>query len=333
MDREWQARFHLSESDYNEWQNSAKTDSFAVYAVKSNKISMDQYMEWALNCYQIPFLTDSFFHNITINQELWNRVRDRAEWSETFLPLYEWDNILFAGCLARPEKTEDNSIVPVLVSPKNMSLFWNKIQAWSDHKTSRKHTKSPPPTRAKAPPQQSSKEEHSKADLLSKSTSLLNTFIKTTIGSSPQINIQEHESFAQVFKLAEKYFTGVIVFSFKNREFKPQEWSDSMEGPATPMKTDKPSVFRMIVHSRSPYHGFIIDNEQHKKFFRPWGFEKLPKHITLVPIFDSSKNITGAFMGIADKNLPAKCLYEITKWTTHLSTILKDTSGQKQKSA
>ena len=331
MDREWQARFHLSESDYNEWQNSAKKDSFAVYAVKSNKISMDQYIEWALHCYQIPFLTDSFFHNITINQELWNRVQNRAKWSETFLPLYEWDNILFAGCLAKPEKPIDPSIVPVLVSPKNMRLFWNKIQTWSDPKTSMEQTKGHQLAVAQASPQLNQNAEHTKTDLLSKSTSLLNTFIKTTIGSSSQINIHENEVFAQVFKLAKKYFTGVIVFSFQNKEFQPLEWSDSMEGPATSVKTDKPSVFRMIVHSRSPYHGFIINNEQHKQFFGPWGFKKLPKHITLIPIFNDSKNIIGAFMGIADKHLHQKYLYEITKWTTHLSKTLEDT--EKQKSA
>ena len=329
MEKQWQERFSLSEADYNEWKVSSQRDSFAVYAVKTNKIHIDQYMEWALHCYRIPFLMDSFFHNIMIHQQLWDRVKDRAKWNETFLPLYEWDNILFAGCLQTPEQDLEKNVVPLLVSPKNMSFCWNKIKTFSSSIHQAKDlNKGVNSTSALNP-----NEENQNTALFSKSASLLNTFIKTTIGSSSQIQIQDNEVYSQVFKLSEKYFTGVIIFSFQNKEFRPVEWSNSMEGPATPVKTDKPSVFRMIVQSRSPYHGFIIDNEQHKQFFNPWGFEKLPKHITLIPVFNSAKNIIGAFMGIADQNLPEKYLYIVKKWIGPLSKALNETKKQHKKSA
>ena len=329
MEKQWQERFHLSEADYNEWQSSAQEDSFAVYALKTNKIHNDQYMEWALHCYQLPFLMDSFFHNITIHQQLWDRVKDQAQWSETFLPLYEWDNVLFVGCLQVPKKELARNMVPLLVSPKNLRIFWHKIKTFS----SSAQIAVPKVEREKELALDSIEEDPETA-VFAKSTGLLNTFIKTTIGSSrQQVQIKGNKVYDQVFKLSEKYFTGSIIFSFQDKVFQPVEWSDSMEGPAVPIQTDKPSIFRMIVRSRSPYHGFIIDNEEHRQFFGPWGFKELPKHITLIPVFNSAKSIIGAFMGIADKNLPEKYLYAITKWTGHLSKALSETAKQNKKSA
>ena len=327
MDKGWQNRFSLSEADYNEWKNSDQKDSFAVYLLKANKIHIDQYREWALDCYQIPFLEDSFFQNLSFFKQLWDQVKYRSQWNENLMPLYEWDNILFVACLQLPEKQLEKNMVPLLVSPKNIKFLWNKTKTFATPLNIESEKKDPSRDLTLAPPQ-----ENPQAGLFAKSSTLLNTFVTTTIGLK-QAPIPKNEVFSHIFKQSDQYFEGAIIFSFQNKEFQPLEWSDSMEGPATPIKTDKPSIFRMIVRSRSPYHGFIIDNEQHKKFFEPWGFKQLPKHVTLIPIFNSAKNIIGAFMGIANQNLPAKTLYVITKWTTPLSNTLNEASKQNKKSA
>ena len=132
------------------------------------------------------------------------------------------------------------------------------------------------------------------------------------------------EVYKGVFKLSEQFFKGVIIFSFHDNEFTPVEWSDSMSGPATPIKIEKPSIFKMIVKSRSSYHGFIVNNEQHSQFFTPWGFDTLPKHITLIPVFNSSKNIIGAYMGISDQVIDKKHLHKITKWGNMLAKTLQE---------
>ena len=111
------------------------------------------------------------------------------------------------------------------------------------------------------------------------------------------------------------------------------EWSKSIDGPATPVKIDTPSIFSIIVKSSSPYHGYIVKNEQHTNFFKPWGFKTLPKHITMIPVFDSSKNIIGAYMGIADKTIQEKHLYEVQKWTKPLVKILQNPKKQIKTSA
>ena len=320
--KEWE-KFKLSESDHAEWQASSAEQSFALWAFTKNKISSEQYREWAVQNYKVPFVKDSFFYSISINQEFWNRVKEREQWSETFLPLYEWESLVFAGCVAPPKNIRDKNTVPLLVEPKNLSSFWNKIQQLSQ-------------AREESEPEEQTKtrntlsEQENKSGFFSK-LNLLNTGVNKT--ALTQLKASDSSTlYEQVFKLSEKYFTGVIIFSFQKNEFKPHKWSDSLPALEAPANTDKPSMFKMIITSRSPYHGFVVNNETHRDFFKLWGFETLPKHITLVPIFNDSKMIVGAYMGIAEQTVHQKSLYEITKWVKPFAKILQS-KDKKSKSA
>lgn len=307
---------NLSETDYREWKRTDKENSFLYWAMKNNKLPTDQYKNWAIQHYKIPFLNDSFFYNITINKQLWEQVKDREKWNDSFVPLYEWESILFAGCIEPPKNLQNKNTVPVLSSLKNLNSFWKKIQMLSQQKTKKLYS-----------PNHTTKTSNTSKTSSANPGVSSNTFIgtilsKTIIGKIKALT--ENNVYSQVFKLSEKYFVGVIVFSFLNNEFKPIEWSDSMEGPATPIGIDKPSIFRMIVHSKNAYHGFITDNEQHKKFFTPWGFNNLPEHVTLVPVFDGENNIIGAFMGVGDKTVHHKYLHLIKEWVKPLSKVIQE---------
>lgn len=315
MEKEWQKKFNLSTEDYNKWENSSQTDNFAVWALKNNKLHPDQYMDWATQHYQMPFLTNSFFHNITINQEFWNRTQDRENWDETFLPLYEWDKVLFAGCIKPPEKKLDTDIVLILALPKNLNIFWEKIKKFSEAKSNTGMTKNTVNTTI---PENNNQKT---SGFFLKPTAILNTIINNTLISQLK-TMSGNKIYEQIFSISEKYFTGVTIFSFKNNEFKPVEWTDSMAGPAKPIKIKEPSIFKMIVNSRSSYHGFIVKNKHHDQFFTPRGFSILPKHVTLVPVFNNTKNIIGAFMGVSDKIIHQKHLYEIKEWTKPLEKPL-----------
>ena len=318
MEKKWQT-LNLSEHDHNEWKKTTQKDSFVIWALKNNKINVKQYMEWTTHHYRIPFLTESFFYNVTINQQFWSRVKDREPWSNTFLPVYEWDTILFAGCIEPPENIQDKYTVPILATPKNLNIFWNKIEKLSkpDVLYKKKDYPNEPTTQVK----------EEKTSLFAKPSMLINTIIRSSIITQPSI-VTEEEVYKQIFQLSEQYFTGTIIFSFHNNEFTPVEWSKLMSGPATPVKIEKPSIFKMIVKSRSSYHGFIVNNEQHSQFFTPWGFKTLPKHITLIPVFNSSKNIIGAYMGISDKMVDKNHLYKITKWANTLTKPLEESDKQ-----
>lgn len=322
MNKEWQKVFNLSEEDHSKWERSGQIDNFLMWAIKYKKIRLDQYIDWAMQYYHIPFLKDSFFYDITISQQFWDDVKGREKWNKNFLPIYEWEKTLFAGCLEPLEKKQDKNIMPILVSPKNLNACWDKIQSFSQAQL------------YQVKEEDDIAEEESKLtpSILKKPVNLLNTIINKTFLTQIKASA-EIQTYNQIFKLSKKYFTGIIIFSFQNNSFTPIEWSDSMEGPATPIKVDKPSVFRMIANSKNPYHGFITKNEQHNQFFAPWGFTELPKHITLIPIFNSSKQIIGAFMGVAKKMIHQKHLEEILRWTTPLPKAILKTEAQNKEIA
>ena len=313
MEKEWQKQLNLPEEDYTEWKNSSQKDSLPVWALKNKKLNPDQYMDWATQHYKIPFLKSSFFHDITMNQPLWNRTKNREDWNETFVPLYEWDKVLFAGCIKPPDKTKDSNTVPVLALPDNLDIFWNKIKNFSESER--------PFYNADNLTSPANNNQKSSSGFFLKSTMILNSLINKTILTQLKTT-SENKAYEQVLAISEKYFIGAIIFSYQNNEFKPTEWTESIAGPATPVKTNEPSIFKMIIKSRSAYHGFIVDNPQHHQFFIPRGFSTLPKHVTLIPVFNSSKNIIGAFMGVSNRVIHQKHLYEITKWTKPLSKTL-----------
>ena len=165
---------------------------------------------------------------------------------------------------------------------------------------------------------------------ISKPLSLFNTLLTKTSTTEADTAVEsEYTTYEEIFAVSEKYFSGVIIFSFLKGEFTPIRWSPNLKGSPTPVKTDKPSLFRMTVQSRSPYHGFIIPNEQHKSFFNGWGFSETPKHVTCIPLFNNVKHIVGAYMGIADETLDQKCLYLATKWSKSVSFILEEDKKSK----
>ena len=127
MNAEWRKKFNLSRIDWDAWKATGEKESFAVWALEKGKITADQYKEWVVEHHRLPFLQDSFFQDMGISSVFWNKVKDKENWSETFVPLYEWDSVLFAGCLEPLKETKNPNTVPILVAPKNLQFFWNKI--------------------------------------------------------------------------------------------------------------------------------------------------------------------------------------------------------------
>ena len=429
MDTSFKTILGLSPADYNTWKASGLSDTFPVWAVQQNKISPEKYRKWAINQYQIPFVKDSFFYNITINQSIWQKVHNKAPWNKDLVPLYEWDNTLFAGCIQPPPFELAPNIVAVLIMPKQINILWKKIQQFSNYKplsstptakarvtptptpiakpistpkpsllNSQSKTESiapdplnkiatkpkehlspqqsPPPKQnteqqapltLKSPIQQSTpppkqntaqqapltlknpvqqstpppKQNPEQAPLTLKSsiqqsppsppeendpesftnTSLLDTVIKNE--TQTQIKqMAEDEICDQVLKKSKRFFIGSIIFSFQNKEFTPLEWTSSLKGHSIPIKTDKPSCFRIICMSKKSYHGFVVQNEQHKHFFKLWGFKAVPEHVTLIPVLNKEQNVIGAFMGIAEQDVSHKALYEVEKWAKQIALAL-----------
>ncbi len=323
--KKWQKALNVAEIDYSNWQKLCKDQDLTFWALKEKNLPSEPYFEWARNHYGIPSLDGNFFDNMIINQELWNEVKDQENWSESFLPIYKWDNIVFAGCVEPPVNKKNDHVVPILTEPKYLEMFWQKITTVLDpasNKSKEVASEKAQPSKVRPPADSSVAKKAYNEEESPSAISKITQFIFHAIFTNKKGEKKETANYTEVFELSKKYFSGAIVFAFQNQKFIPIKWSKNLDGPTTPIETKEASMFRLICSSKQSYHGYVIKNEKHLKFFQSWGFEKLPSHATLIPVLNEEKKMTGAFLGIADAVVDSAHLDEINKWTEYLTSSI-----------
>lgn len=307
----WQEALHVSKLEYQKWQEQAGSDSSVTsWALDNNKIHAEQYFTWAMSYYNIPFLKETFFHQLSINSDLWNRTKKQAKWNKHFLPIYQWQGLTFAACL-EPPKEKDKTIIPILATPDKLQFCWQKIQSFTQP-----HTVQVPTESKKETPPDTQTESSIESETISKVIATkIHNFLKTSIFKKP--NVQNSPIFAQVIEQTKEMFPQSIIFTYKKGEFTPIKWSATLKGVPAPVSIDQASIFKIVRKSKQPYHGFVVENKQHNQFFIQWGFKKIPPHVTLAPVFmphTNEKKMIGAFMGIATASISPEALTQITNW-------------------
>ena len=332
-EKEWKKALNVSDENYDQWKSTCQEPSLTLWALKNDKIKLGEYMEWAIDHYSTPYLKDSFLYTNPINKELWNEVKNAMEWNETLVPLYSWENKIFVGCVEPPQINSKNC-VPLLTSPKILEFCWNKVQKFSNQKTTdtenivnytmknieniehieaientehikdTEHDENIAETIANIANDsdtgdiehidESMKEDHTK-EASHKVTIIENI---TSIFSKKKTAPPSEKVYAHVFTKTKKYFSATIIFSFKNQKYTPVKWSQSIKETTKPIDIKEPSLFRMLTLSNTPHHGVLMRNPQHEQYFKEWGYSKLPKHVSLIPIHNKSDQLCGAFLGV-----------------------------------
>lgn len=313
-EKEWKKALNVADEDYNTWRSVCKDQSLTLWALKHKKIDLDKYMQWATTHYSIPCLKDSFIYTNPINTKLWNDVKDSIEWNETLVPLYSWEDKIFVGCVEPPD-TDNNDFRPLLTSPKVLEFCWHKVQKLSKQETpdtentvnytlkdfeddtdvKNEHLQDPDEHK-----DLKSLEELAEDELTGKHPNNA-TIIEniTHIFSKKEKSNQSKEIYDQVFSKTKKYFSAAVVLSFNAQQFTPIKWTKSIKETTKPIDIKEPSLFRMLVLSNTPHHGPIVSNSQHEECFKEWGYNKLPKHVSLIPIHNHSDHqLCGAFLGV-----------------------------------
>ncbi len=109
------------------------------HALRDGKISMDAYMEWAQETFELPILDGKFFEMTAPNLKLWVKRHAQLPWKSYIFPVAEWDGCLTVACLSPeflfdPEKFQSSilthklRIVYVLAPLREMQLWWQKLR-------------------------------------------------------------------------------------------------------------------------------------------------------------------------------------------------------------
>ena len=330
--KEWQTLFNISEETYHEWESMANETSVIHWALINNKIDPSKYFEWASIRYSLPILKSSFIDNFHINQKLQKRIKDHTIWNETYMPIYEWDNILFVGCIEPPDILQDLSLVPILVSPRDLRMIWGKLNSSETIGNSTldiADTHSSKPNEHLDTSSITFDDNNDEKTAITAVTKFKNSLLKTiTKRISQSKQVQTHPSknkpLHPIFAQSKKHFEHSILFYFRQDQFIPLKWSPSINKTPPKSKTSEDSIFKIISISKQEYHGFIASNNIHLNFFKSCGLPKLPEHITLIPILGNSGTLLGAFMGIAHSTVDAEHLDEINTWVENVKhTIFK----------
>ena len=308
-EKEWKKALKVADEDYNTWRSVCKEDqSLTLWVLKHKKIDLDKYMDWATAHYSIPYLKDSFLHTDPINTKLWNDVKDSMKWNETLVPLYSWEDKVFVGCV-EPPSADNNAFLPVLTSPKILEFCWHKIQKLSKQKTLDTENTVNYTLTGSESIQNIEKEEQALKNLeelvredgetIDDSPNNASIIDNITNMFSKKETSHQSKEYDQVFSKTKKYFSAAVILSFNAQQFTPVKWTQSIKETTKPIDIKEPSLFRMLVLSNTPHHGAIVNNPQHEQCFKEWGYDKLPKYVSLIPIHNQSDHqLCGAFLGV-----------------------------------
>ena len=128
MLKPWVEPLKVSPEKYDQWiQATPKGVSVTFWALSEKKLSLDHYLNWARDFYEIPSAANEYFLH-TPSVELWNTIQSVANWSAQMVPVDQWDGVVFVACTEPPK--EVNWSFPVryiLASPHALSDYWNRL--------------------------------------------------------------------------------------------------------------------------------------------------------------------------------------------------------------
>lgn len=101
--------------------------SILTYALNEGYISIEEYLRWAKERYQIPVLKSDFFDAHAPSTELWKKYMMEFNWSPEILPIGIWDGHILVACLELPASFPVSlNPIFVLADFRQMQALWKK---------------------------------------------------------------------------------------------------------------------------------------------------------------------------------------------------------------
>ena len=106
-----------------------------------------------------------------------------------------------------------------------------------------------------------------------------------------------------VFQQMSPYFSACLWFVLENQHLSCWRYTSNLKPHDSNQKIDytQPSIFRIVFRTGLPYHGYTTSSPTNDQFFKNWGYEAHPEHVTAYPI-KKNLEVTGVLMGLSDSN-------------------------------
>lgn len=124
----WLEALGVTQEKYLNWQKQLpKNESLLRWCLLNQKISSTDYFAWAAEYYGLAVLKQDFF-NQAPNIKLWQQIQSVANWSNSFMPILEWDGVIFIACLEpREDVTWSFTVRYVLADAASLDKYWQTL--------------------------------------------------------------------------------------------------------------------------------------------------------------------------------------------------------------
>lgn len=229
----------------------------------------------------LPRLSPQFFKDISPSPELWENWGHKGNWSETLVPLYVWESVLFVGVPPGRNAPAMGFAFTVVEAPvAELKEYFKKIQSSS------RPIKIPAPV---------AEENYEIPDGLK----------SAPMGAND--NVIDH-----IFKQLSRQFSKSMLLRKEGNALTPWQWDSHFQSPAQtqPITLGVPSPFRIVQRTMRPYHGYVVPGEVQEKFFDEWNSSQIPDHLTIAPIV-ANDEVLGMLLCVGEKNINPKASLEL----------------------
>lgn len=129
--RPWVKALGIPEEDYQQWCSGSPADESVTYScLREGRIPVDGYLEWARDHYGLAILRSEFFLK-PANSALFDKLKNVSNWSREFVPIHEWDGVIFVACVEPTDAEWSYPVQQVLATPEDLQKYWDKLNPTS----------------------------------------------------------------------------------------------------------------------------------------------------------------------------------------------------------
>lgn len=100
VNKPWIKELNINQEHVSRWQQQlAPNESLTFWCLIHKKIDSKSYMAWARNHYELASISEEYFLQHQYDLSFWEQIKNVANWSESMLPIAQWDGIIFIGCV------------------------------------------------------------------------------------------------------------------------------------------------------------------------------------------------------------------------------------------
>ncbi len=112
----------------------------------------------------------------------------------------------------------------------------------------------------------------------------------------------------QIFQDMDQTFSKSMILLKNGDHIIPWKWDENFVGSeedSNGYSLVQPSPFRIVLRTQKPYHGYVVENEVNKSFFKEWNDSQTPEHLTIAPIVVDD-HVIGMLLGLGEKESETK---------------------------